>query len=64
VRTRGRGASDEVLIQRVWGYFGEVDRTALKNVVYRLCRKIEVDPARRAIIRTVPDAGYQLTREQ
>jgi len=59
----GRTVSDEELIQRVWGYFEDLDHTALKNVVYRLRRKIEVDPARPAIIRTVPGVGYQLNGE-
>ena len=35
----------------------------LKNVVYRLRRKIEVDPANPLIIQTVVGAGYKLAGE-
>ena len=35
----------------------------LKNVVYRLRRKIEVDPASPLIIQTVTGAGYRLAAE-
>ena len=50
----------EELYQRVWGYTGEVDNTVLKNVVYRLRRKIEADPANPLIIQTVAGVGYKL----
>jgi DNA-binding response OmpR family regulator len=44
-------------------YTGEVDNTMLKNVVYRLCRKIEVDPGNPLIIQTVTGVGYKLVGE-
>jgi two-component system KDP operon response regulator KdpE len=50
----------EELNQRVWGYSGEGDNTMLKNVVYRLRRKIEADPAEPRIIQTVVGVGYKL----
>ena len=53
----------EELNQRVWGYTGEVDNTMLKNVVYRLRRKIESDPASPQIIQTVTGVGYKLISE-
>jgi DNA-binding response OmpR family regulator len=55
----GRTVSDEELIQRVWGYDGEADNTALKNVVYRLRGKVEVDRSSPVIIHTVPGVGYK-----
>jgi DNA-binding response OmpR family regulator len=35
----------------------------LKNVVYRLRRKIEADPANPQIIQTVAGVGYKLASE-
>jgi two-component system response regulator RegX3 len=51
------------LNQRVWGYNAEADNTMLKNVVYRLRRKIEADPANPLIIQTVSGVGYKLAGE-
>lgn len=53
----------EELNQRVWGYTAEADNTMLKNVVYRLRRKIEIDPANPLIIQTVTGIGYKLAAE-
>jgi len=59
----GENVSTEELNQRVWGYSGEVDNTMLKNVVYRLRRKIEADPANPRIIQTAASGGYKLIGE-
>jgi DNA-binding response OmpR family regulator len=59
----GGTVTTEELNQRVWGYTGEVDNTMLKNVVYRLRRKIEADPANPLIIQTVAGVGYRLAAE-
>jgi len=59
----GQTVTTEELNQRVWGYSGEVDNTMLKNVVYRLRRKIESDPANPLIIQTVTGVGYKLAAE-
>jgi len=53
----------EELNQKVWGYTAEADNTMLKNVVYRLRRKIESDPANPLIIQTVTGVGYKLAAE-
>ena len=53
----------EELNQKVWGYSAEADNTMLKNVVYRLRRKIEADPANPLIIQTVVGVGYKLAAE-
>ena len=42
----------EEIIQAIWGGFGTGDQVLLKNVVYRLRRKIEVDPSRPALLQT------------
>lgn len=52
----------EELNRRVWGYSSEADNTMLKNVIYRLRRKIEKDPAHPQIIQNVAGVGYRLTQ--
>ena len=47
-----------VIVDHVWGYAGGGDNTALKNVIYRLRRKIEPDPAQPRYIATVAGEGY------
>ena len=59
----GQIVTIEELNQRVWGYSAEADNTMLKNVVYRLRRKIETDPANPLIIQTVTGMGYRLAAE-
>jgi len=59
----GQNVTADELNQRVWGYTGEVDNTMLKNVIYRLRRKIETDPANPKIIQTVASGGYKLAAE-
>jgi DNA-binding response OmpR family regulator len=59
----GQIVTTEELNQRVWGYTAEADNTMLKNVVYRLRRKIETDPATPLIVQTVVGAGYKLATE-
>lgn len=59
----GRTLSADELIQQIWGYTAEGDRATLKNLVYRLRRKIEDDPTQPRIIQTVGNAGYKLAPE-
>jgi two-component system response regulator MtrA len=59
----GQIVTIEELNQKVWGYTAEADNTMLKNIVYRLRRKIEVDPANPLIIQTVVGTGYKLAAE-
>jgi two-component system, OmpR family, response regulator MtrA len=59
----GQIVTIEELNQRVWGYTAEADNTMLKNVVYRLRRKIESDPANPLMIQTVVGVGYKLAAE-
>jgi DNA-binding response OmpR family regulator len=42
----------EHLIQSIWGGFGTEDQALLKNVIYRLRRKIEVDPSHPRLLQT------------
>jgi DNA-binding response OmpR family regulator len=40
------------IVQSIWGGYGSGDQVLLKNVVYRLRRKIEADPSRPALLQT------------
>ena len=55
---RGQVLETGVIVDRVWGYSGGGDSILLKNVVYRLRRKIEVDPSQPRYIRAVAGEGY------
>ena len=55
---RGQVLQSDLILDRVWGYFGGGDCAMLKNVVYRLRRKIEPDPSRPTYIQTVTGEGY------
>ena len=44
--------SVEDIIQSLWGGYGSGDQTLLKNVVYRLRRKIEADPSHPVLLQT------------
>jgi DNA-binding response OmpR family regulator len=57
----GRTVTAEELCHRVWGSYAEGKKTTLKNVVYRLRMKIEMDPAHPHYILTVSGVGYQFT---
>ena len=59
----GQIVTIEELNQRVWGYTAEADNTMLKNVVYRLRRKIESDSTNPLMIQTVVGVGYKLAAE-
>ncbi len=59
----GQIVTIEELNQKVWGYNAEADNTMLKNVVYRLRRKIEADPTTPLIIQTVSGVGYKMAAE-
>ena len=44
--------SAEKIIQSIWDGYGKGDQVLLKNVVYRLRKKIEADPSRPALLQT------------
>lgn len=48
----GRVCSAEEIIQSIWGGYGDGDQVLLKNVVYRLRKKIEADPSRPTLLQT------------
>ena len=55
----GRTLTTEELCQHVWSYHSTGDPITLKNLVYRLRRKIEVDPAHPHYVHTVAGVGYR-----
>ena len=44
--------SAEEIVQSIWGGYGDGDQVLLKNVVYRLRRKIEADPSHPTLVQT------------
>jgi DNA-binding response OmpR family regulator len=60
---QGQVLTSEQLIEHVWGYGDTGDRTLLKQLVRRLRRKVERDPAQPRYIETIPNVGYTLVVE-
>jgi DNA-binding response OmpR family regulator len=58
MNNEGQVFPPDLLIDRIWGHAGEGDITLLKNLVYRLRRKIEPDPEQPCYIQTVAGEGY------
>jgi two-component system response regulator MtrA len=59
----GRVFTREVLLDRVWSYSYLGDSRLVDVAVQRLRAKVEDDPARPRLIRTVRGAGYKLSAE-
>jgi DNA-binding response OmpR family regulator len=58
MRNPGRICNSEEIIQAVWGYEGG-DNQLLKHLVFRLRKKIELDPKKPIYIKTENGLGYQ-----
>jgi two-component system response regulator MtrA len=54
----GQMLEGDFIIGRVWGYYGEGNSALLKNVIYRLRRKIEPDPTAPRYILSSTREGY------
>jgi len=54
----------ETIIERVWGYTGVGEATLVKNLVSRVRRKVEPDPAHPRYVRTVPGVGYSFSSSE
>lgn len=59
MKNSGRILETEYIVERVWGYHGEGNSHLLKNLVYRLRRKIEPDPSSKPHIHTEHGIGYK-----
>jgi DNA-binding response OmpR family regulator len=53
--------SNEEIIERVWGFYGEGNSALVKNVIYRLRKKIEPNPNEARYVRT-ETGGYLFRR--
>lgn len=56
----GSTVAVERLLVQVWGRDSPHTRRTLKQLVYRLRRKLELDPTVPQVLRTTPGAGYKL----
>jgi len=59
---QGLVLSVDSLIDQIWGPAGG-DRTMVKQLVYRLRKKIEIDTANPQLIETIGGVGYSLKRD-
>ncbi len=57
---RGQVLTFDTLINAIWGP-ASGDRTALKQLVYRLRRKIEIDAGKPELLVSIPSIGYSLS---
>ncbi len=60
ITSPGRTVTAERLLNHVWGRATSRERRTLKQLVYRLRQKLELDPTRPQILQTTPGAGYKL----
>jgi len=56
----GRPLSSEKLLQQVWGRSGQSEQRALKQLIYRLRRKLREANVTEDLLQTTPGAGYRL----
>jgi two-component system response regulator MtrA len=61
-RRPGQAFTRELLLERVWNYDYLGDSRMVDAAVQRLRAKVEDDPARPALIKTVRGVGYRLER--
>lgn len=59
MKNPGRILETEYIVERVWGYHGEGNSHLLKNLVYRLRRKIEPDQHHTLYLHTESGIGYK-----
>lgn len=57
--TAGRTVSADRLVTEAWGRTGSEERHALKQVVYRLRRKLDAEPLTRDRLQTTRNSGYR-----
>lgn len=60
VRNAGQVLTREVLLDRVWDYDHAGDSRLVDATIQRLRAKVETDPARPSLIRTVRGLGYRI----
>jgi DNA-binding response OmpR family regulator len=60
----GKVFDSGILVERVWGCYSGGDNVLLKNIVYRLRRKIEPDPTQPSHLLTEGSQGYLFRRPE
>ncbi|MEZ4710812.1 MAG: response regulator transcription factor [Caldilineaceae bacterium] len=60
---RGQVIPTETIVERVWGYSGEGDRSLVRGLINRLRAKIETNPENPHYIRTVARIGYMFSQD-
>lgn len=55
---RGQVLPTETIVEHVWGYTGEGDRSLVRGLINRLRLKVESEPSTPRYILTVPGVGY------
>jgi two-component system KDP operon response regulator KdpE len=60
----GRTINYDEILNRVWGVQSDADYASLKNIVYRLRRKIEPKPTQPKYLVTLPGRGYKFIPAQ
>ena len=55
---QGQILPTETIVEHVWGYDGEGDRSLVRGLINRLRVKIEPNPNSPQYIRTIPRIGY------
>ena len=60
IGTPGRTVSTGKLLAQLWGGSSARHQRMLKQLIYRLRRKVESDPSEPRLIVTIPSAGYKL----
>lgn len=58
----GQVLPTDAIITHVWGYAGSGNRSLLKQLIYRVRRKVESPEAAQHTIEAVPGVGYRITR--
>ncbi|MEZ4712795.1 MAG: helix-turn-helix domain-containing protein [Caldilineaceae bacterium] len=48
------------LIEKIWGYTGQGDKNALRNLVRKLRAKLDEHADEESFIETIPNMGYRL----
>ncbi len=61
--TPGRTVTAEKLLLHLWGRATARERRTLKQLIYRLRNKIELDASAPELLQTTPGAGYKLVAE-
>jgi DNA-binding response OmpR family regulator len=60
VRRAGKVASEQELVQEVWGQYRSEDTALVRRYILMLRKKLEADPSNPEYILTVRGFGYRL----